>query len=84
MKYSLNNLEPSIYSSLKIHINNLTDYDTERSLFFIENPSKKQFMEVKIANGAVLLRWQLGTEPRSLSILLDRKEEVEPISVERY
>lgn len=83
MKYSLENLEPSIYSSLKVHINNLTDYDTERSIFFIHNSHKKQYVELKIANSSVILKWQLGTESRSLKIKINRKEEVEPISMER-
>lgn len=83
MKYDLKHLEPSIYSSLKVHINNLTDYDTERSIFFIQNPSKKQFVELKIADSSVILKWQLGTETRSLAIPIDRREEVEPISMER-
>lgn len=83
MKYALNNLEPSIYSSLKVHINNLTDYDTERSIFFIQNPFKKQFVELKVANSSVILLWQLGIEPRILSIQIDRKEEIQPISMER-
>lgn len=84
MKYALENLEPSIYSSLRVHINNLTDYDTERSLFFIHNSHRKQYVELKIANSAVILKWQLGTEPRSLAIPINRNEEVEPISMERY
>lgn len=83
MKYTLGNLEPSIYSSLKVHINNLTDYDTERSMFFIHNSHRKQYVELKIANSSVILKWQLGTEPRSLTIPINRKEEVEPISMER-
>lgn len=83
MKYALNNLEPSIYSSLNVHINNLTDYDTERSLFFIQNQFKKQFVELKIANGTVILKWQLGTEPKTLTIPIERKEEIEAISMER-
>lgn len=83
MKYALNNLEPSIYSTLNVHINNLTDYDTERSIFFIQNKFKKQFVELKIANGTIILKWQLGTEPKTLSIPIERKEEIDPISMER-
>lgn len=83
MKYLLGNLEPSIYSSLRVHINNLTDYDTKRSIFFIRNSQRNQFLELKIADSVVILKWQLGIEPRSLAIPISRKEEIEPISMER-
>lgn len=84
MKYKLSNLEPSIYSSLVVHINNLTDYVSERSLFFLQNQQRQQYIELKISDSAVVLKWQLGTEPRVLSIPVDPKKEIDTISMERY
>lgn len=83
MKYALKNLEPSIYSSLKVHINNLTNYDVKKSIFFIQNSHRKQYIELMIANSSVILKWQLGTEIRKLTIPINRIEDVKEISMER-
>lgn len=75
MKYAINNLEPSIFSSLKIRINDVKLVNKSYSLFYIENPIRNQYMNLTLEPSPknekkirVHFEWKLGMKAHSIYI----------------
>lgn len=75
MKYAINNLEPSIFSSLKIRINDVKLVKKAYSLFYIENSISNQYMNLTLVPSLkneqkirVNFEWKLGTKAHSIHI----------------